>query len=569
MRNPEIPELRNTPTPKHRNTPPGRVSFISTEHLALLRVRAGVSRTSMLDVQLNESLMPREGITTVDGFEYVDLELVKPDPAAMALAPAEFAQKHRLLPLALDGDTLVVAIGTADSLQAVDDLGIVLQRPVYPVLADANLIRERIEEFFIERILQGLPGEDSATEVDETTDLNDLTKMAGETAVVQMVNAIFAQAVRDGASDIHIEPYEREVKVRYRIDGMLSDMMRPPKRMHAALVSRLKILGEMNIAERRLPQDGRIKINIGGRQVDVRVSIIPTVFGERAVMRILDKGTAMLGLEELGMQHDVLERFRKLISLPHGIILATGPTGSGKSTSLYASLQEIWSPTTNILTIEDPVEYQVSGISQIQVRPQIGLTFANGLRSIVRQDPDVIMVGEIRDQETAEIAIQAALTGHLVFSTLHTNDAPGAVTRLLDMGVEPYLVASSLVGVVAQRLLRRVCANCAEPDQPSPATLKAIGISEADAAAGTFRKGRGCEKCQNTGYKGRQGLYELLIVDEEIRRMTVERTSATVMKQYAVREHGMRTLLGEGKLAVLAGKTTVDEVLRVAAREEI
>ena len=509
-----------------------------------------------------------------DGFEWVDLEEVKPSEAAIRLAPPDFALKHQLLPIAIEGDVLVVAIGVPQSLSAVDDLGVLLQRPTKAVLAAPAQVREKIEEIFLENILAGLPGQSedvaAGAEVDDTTDLADLQKMAGETAVVQMVNLIFAQAVRDGTSDIHIEPYEREVKVRYRVDGMLRDVMTPPKRMHAAIVSRLKILGEMNIAERRLPQDGRIKIVIGARPIDVRVSIVPTVFGERAVMRILDKGTAMLGLEELGMRPDTLARYRQLIRVPYGVILATGPTGSGKSTTLYASLQEIYSPTTNILTIEDPVEYQVPGISQIQVRPQIGLTFANGLRSIVRQDPDVIMVGEIRDHETAEIAIHAALTGHLVFSTLHTNDAPGAVTRLLDMGVEPYLVASSLIGTVAQRLVRRVCTFCSEPEIPSRESLEALGISSEDWSGNPpFRRGRGCEKCQQTGFKGRQSLYELFMVDDPIRRMTVNRSSSTDMKEHAVREQGMRTLLGDGRLAVLAGRTTPEEVLRVSRRETL
>lgn len=505
-----------------------------------------------------------------DSLPYLDLTDQKPDPAALAAVPGDFALKHQVLPFAFAGDVLVVAIGNESALQSVDDLGVLLGRPVRAVLADPPLIRERIEERFIEGILESLPGEDSgpATAIDDTTDLADLAKMASETAVVQMVNLIFAQAVRDGASDIHIEPYERDVKVRYRIDGMLKEVMKPPKRMFAALISRIKILGEMNIAERRLPQDGRIKITIAGRPIDVRVSIIPTVFGERAVMRILDKGTAMLGLEELGMLPDTLEKFRKLIKMPYGIILATGPTGSGKSTSLYASLQEIFSPTTNILTIEDPVEYQVGGIGQIQVRPSIGLTFASGLRSIVRQDPDVIMVGEIRDLETAEIAIHASLTGHMVFSTLHTNDAPGAVTRLLDMGVEPFLVASSLVGVVAQRLVRRNCSNCSQPAKFDRDLLNAIGITEQEALSSTMRSGVGCEKCAGTGYKGRQGLYELLLIDETVRRMTVERESSSVIKDYAIQHQGMRTLLVEGKLAVLAGKTTPDEVLRVCQREE-
>jgi general secretion pathway protein E len=502
----------------------------------------------------------------VSEFETVDLNLVKPEPEALGLAPGEFALKNQILPLALDGETLVVAMGSIESLSAVDDLGILIGRPVMPVLGDASLIREKIEEYFLERILEGLPSDEAGTEIDDSTDLADLTKMAGETAVVQMVNLIFAQALRDGASDIHIEAYERDVRVRYRIDGMLHETLRPPKRMHNAIISRLKILGELNIAERRLPQDGRIKLTIAGRAVDVRLSIVPSVFGERAVMRLLDKTTALLGLEELGMGADVLVKYRKLISLPHGIILATGPTGSGKSTSLYASLQEIYSPTTNILTIEDPVEYQVPGISQIQVRPNIGLTFAMGLRSFLRQDPDVIMVGEIRDHETAEIAIHASLTGHLVFSTLHTNDAAGAITRLLDMGVEPYLVASSVVGVIAQRLLRRVCPNCSERYEPSRETLAAIGIK--DPADGNYRRGVGCEKCQGTGYKGRQGLYELFMVDETIRRMTVERNNSSQMRDWAVKTQGMRTLLGDGRLAVMAGKTTPEEVLRVSQRED-
>lgn len=509
------------------------------------------------------------GASSISWLPRIDLAETQPDPTIIERVPAGFALQNQILPLWMEGASLAVAIGTVEALKAADDLSVLLSMPVKAYLADAAIIRERIEERFIEEIMAGLPAEEGAyTEIDESTDLADLQKMAGETAVVQMVNLVFAQAVRDSASDIHIEPYEREVKVRYRIDGMLHDVMRPPKRMHAAIVSRLKILGEMNIAERRLPQDGRIRLQIAGRQIDVRVSIVPTVYGERAVMRILDKSTAMLGLNELGMVGDTFERFRRLIRQPHGIILVTGPTGSGKSTTLYASLQEIYSPTTNILTIEDPVEYQVPGIGQIQVRPNIGLTFANGLRSIVRQDPDIIMVGEIRDHETAEIAIHAALTGHLVFSTLHTNDAAGAVTRLLDMGVEPYLAASSLIGVVAQRLVRQNCLNCAQPTEETDDALRSLGITREEAESGRLMRGVGCDKCQGTGYRRRTGLFEFFLVDENIRRMTVERASASAMKQYAVDHQGMRTLLGDGKLAVLAGKTTIEEVLRVAQRED-
>ncbi|MBX7134913.1 MAG: Flp pilus assembly complex ATPase component TadA [Fimbriimonadaceae bacterium] len=504
------------------------------------------------------------------GLPFVDLAELKPDPLAIDLVPGDYALKYQILPFALDGEILICAIASIDSLGALDDLGILIDRPVKPVLAEPGLIRNRIEERFLEDILSQIPTDDGgATEIDDSTDLADLQKMAGETAVVQMVNLFFAQAVRDGASDIHIEPYERDVKIRYRIDGLLRDMMRPPKRMHAALISRLKILGEMNIAERRLPQDGRIKLTIAGRAVDVRVSIVPTVYGERAVMRILDKTTALMGLDELGMFPDTQERFRKLIRIPYGIILVTGPTGSGKSTTLYASLQEIWSPTTNILTIEDPVEYQVPGIGQVQVRPGIGLTFASGLRSFLRQDPDIIMVGEIRDHETAEIAIHAALTGHLVFSTLHTNDAPGAITRLLDMGVEPFLAASSLVGVVAQRLLRRNCPNCSQPTEYDEDALRAIGVTNEEVKTANFMAGKGCDKCGGSGYKGRQGVYELLVLDEHIRHMTVERMSAGAIKQYGLEHCNLRTLIGDGKLNVLAGRTTPQEVLRVCQREDV
>lgn len=503
----------------------------------------------------------------------IDLRSQKPDPAALTLMPGEYAIKHQVLPVAIQGSVVVVAIGAESSLPAVDNLGVLIDRPVKPVLADPNLIRLQIEERFIETILGSFPEDEGAAgesiDLDEEAGLAALQQMASETEIVQMVNLIFSQAVRDGASDIHVEPYEREVRVRYRLDGILHVIARPPKRMHAALISRLKILGEMNIAERRLPQDGRIKLQIAGRTIDVRVAIVPTMYGERAVMRILDKTHSVVGLEAIGMAPDVISTFRKVIKQPHGMILSTGPTGSGKSTTLYGALQELTSVTTNILTIEDPVEYQIFGIGQIQVRPHIGLTFANGLRSIVRQDPDVVMVGEIRDEETAEIAIHAALTGHMVFSTLHTNDAPGAITRLLDMGVEPYLAASSLVAVLGQRLLRRSCTHCAEPIDPHDPLLGALRISSADLYKHDVKRSRGCDQCSGTGYKGRTGIFELLVVDETIRQMTTQRSSASVIKNYATETLGMRTLLEDGRRVVLEGRTTPEEVLRVCQREEL
>jgi type II secretion system protein E len=506
------------------------------------------------------------------GFHFVDLEESKPHAEAIDLVPREFALKHQLLPLTTNNGSISVAIGSLASLPATDDLAILVNKDVSVYIADPGLIRDHLEKRFLEGMLGDLPGaDDTIIDAEDVSDLADLQKLAGEAAVVQMVNLMFAQAVRDGVSDIHVEPYEKELNIRFRIDGILKEAMSPARRMHAALISRLKILAELNIAERRLPQDGRIKLTIGSRQVDVRVSILPTVHGERAVMRILDKGTSMLTLPQLGMREDTLAIFRKLISIPYGMILVTGPTGSGKSTTLYAGLQEIYSPKLNILTIEDPVEYQVPGIGQIQVRANIGLTFAAGLRSIVRQDPDVIMVGEIRDHETAEIAIHAALTGHLVFSTLHTNDAPSAITRLLDMGVEPYLAASSIVGVLAQRLVRTNCSNCSAPHKERPELLAAIGINPGDYDANNppFRAGKGCEKCNNTGFKGRRGLYELMSVDEPVRRMTVDRSAASSIKDHALTAQNMRTLLGEGRLAVLEGITTCEEVLRVCQREDI
>ncbi len=500
---------------------------------------------------------------------FVDLRVVKPDPQAVAMSPGDFANRHQVLPLYVERGILYAAIGSEASLQAVDDLGVLLDHRVKAVLADPALIRVQIEERFIEEVLSGAEDDGQFADLNENADLADLQQMASDSAVVQMVNFIFSRAVRDGASDIHIEPYEREVRVRYRLDGILHEIAKPPKRMHAALVSRLKILGEMNIAERRLPQDGRIKLQISGRSIDVRVAIVPTMYGERAVMRILDKANAIRGLEAVGMSADALKTFRKLIRQPHGMILSTGPTGSGKSTTLYGALQELTSISTNILTIEDPVEYQIFGIGQIQVRPQIGLSFANGLRSIVRQDPDIIMVGEIRDEETAEIAIHAALTGHMVLSTLHTNDSAGAITRLLDMGVEPFLAASSIIGIMGQRLVRRNCPNCAEPVQESESAMHSLSISEDELNGHVMRRGGGCDKCQGTGFKGRTGLFELLVVDETVRKLTTERASASVIKTYAMESLGMRTLLEDGRRAVLQGLTTPEEVLRVCQREEL
>jgi general secretion pathway protein E len=378
-----------------------------------------------------------------------------------------------------------------------------------------------------------------------------------------MVNQIMSRAVEQRASDIHIEPFEDELRVRYRIDGVLHDMDSPPNNQTAAVISRIKLMAKLNIAERRLPQDGRIKMRLVGREIDLRVSSLPTLYGESVVLRILDRSSITVDLEKLGMPIGTLDDFTGMIEQPHGLLLVTGPTGSGKTTTLYGALDKINSPDKKIITIEDPVEYQLKGVNQIHVRAQIGLTFASGLRSIVRQDPDVIMVGEIRDPETAEIAIQAALTGHLVLATLHTNDAPGAISRLLDMGVEDYLLASSLIGVLAQRLVRQLCPECRTPEPPRPELGAEFG---ADGDVVTTYDAVGCAACAETGYRGRRGIYELLSVDEAIRKLIIARTPAEQIKAQAI-SAGMRTLRDDGWRKVREGTTTVAEVLRVTQDE--
>jgi general secretion pathway protein E len=413
----------------------------------------------------------------------------------------------------------------------------------------------------LQRIVEGM---DDDIRGDGDDDVNHLRDMAFEAPVVRLVNLLVENAIASEASDIHIEPFEDTLRIRYRIDGILYEQEAPPRRLQAAVTSRIKIMAEMNIAERRLPQDGRIRVTLHGRRVDIRVSTIPTVHGESIVMRLLDRSSVFLPLERLGFRPEMLGRFEKLILRPHGILLVTGPTGSGKTTTLYAALDKINSPDRKIITVEDPVEYQLKGVNQIPVKGKIGLTFATGLRHIVRQDPDVILVGEIRDLETAEISIQAALTGHLVFSTLHTNDAPSAITRLQDMGVEPYLLSSVLEGVLAQRLVRRICQVCRTQDTPAPADVEALGI-EADPHAKLFR-GRGCDQCRGTGYRGRTGIYELFQITEDVRSLILRRASSREIRRLAV-DAGMVTLRQDGWARALDGVTTIEEVLRVTQED--
>lgn len=482
--------------------------------------------------------------------------------------PIYFVKKNRLAPIRMNDEKLMVAVCDPYSFQPLDDLRILLGLDIEMVLVPEKEIMNAINRIYDraadspEEIIQTISEQESDQFLHELEDTEDLLDSTSEAPVIKLVNIILSQAIRSRASDIHIEPFQNELKIRYRIDGVLYSILSPSKGFHFAIASRIKVMAKMNIAERRLPQDGRIRIKIANRDFDIRVSIIPTTFGERIVLRLLDKSSVLFGLDEMGFSEGNLERVQRLIRGSHGIILVTGPTGSGKTTTLYAALSEINSSEKNIITIEDPVEYQLGGIGQIQVNPKIDLTFSNGLRSIVRQDPDIILVGEVRDSETAEIAIHAALTGHLVFSTLHTNDAAGAITRLIDMGIEPFLVSSAMNAILAQRLIRVICPNCKEPYRPELPSLKEIGIEPELLGDRLLYRGKGCPECFHTGYRGRSGIFELLIMSEEIRNLTLKSSDSNALKRTALQE-GMVSLRTDGIAKVLDGLTTVEEVLRV------
>jgi type II secretion system protein E len=502
------------------------------------------------------------------GMEFVQDIETHLDEEALNCISGELAMRYRILPILREDHTLTVAMADPFNLMAVDDLRLVTGMEIKPVVAAPKEIDEAIQHFYMERMFNDISTLESDQLLpEEEGEIADLEKLAKEALVIKLVNLIIHQAVQERASDIHIEPHDKQLKVRYRIDGVLHDATSPPKALHPAIISRVKILAEMDIAERRLPQDGRVKVRLSDRQIDMRVSTLPTLHGESVVIRLLDRSEGVKGLHELGMSAATFERYCELITRPHGIILVTGPTGSGKTTTLYAAINRIYSPQKKIITIEEPVEYELVGANQIQVRPQIGLTFARGLRHIVRQDPDIIMVGEIRDAETAEIAIHAALTGHLVFSTFHTNDAPGALTRLLEMGIEPYLVASSVIGVLAQRLVGLICHNCKHPIKPEMEALRELEFAPGDAPKQVW-VGNGCEHCRQTGYRGRIGVFELLPITEGVREQILGKASASAIKQKAAKD-GMQTLLADGREKVKEGLTTIEEVLRICQRDEI
>ncbi|MFN2377328.1 MAG: type II secretion system ATPase GspE [Candidatus Binatia bacterium] len=484
------------------------------------------------------------------------------EPPVLEHVSVEYMRTARVLPMRVEEGVLRLAMADPGDTATIEVLGQVTGLVIEPVLVRTRDLLERFETIYGEGEGGGEGDSESGIEIlnEDEEDVEHLRDMASEAPVIRLVNQTLSRAVEQRASDIHVEPFENELRVRFRIDGVLHDQDPPPRNLTAAIISRIKLMAKLNIAERRLPQDGRIKLRLVGREIDLRVSSLPTLYGESVVLRILDRSSVVVDLSKLGMPHDILGNFSHMISQPHGLILVTGPTGSGKTTTLYGALDKINSPELKIITIEDPVEYQLRGVNQIHVKSQIGLTFSAGLRSIVRQDPDVIMVGEIRDAETAEIAIQAALTGHLVFSTLHTNDAAGAISRLLDMGVEDYLLASSLIGVLAQRLVRRVCPACRRAIDASPEFLKELGPRGTHAV--TVYESVGCPECAGTGYRGRGGIYELLSCDDVVRNLIVSRATADRIKQEAV-GRGMRTLRMDGFWKVADGMSTVGEVLRV------
>ena len=494
-------------------------------------------------------------------------------PELISKFPLSFLKRFEIFPLRKEKGKVIILMANP-FIPSLDELETILNAKVERVLGKSSEILRLIEKSYYQAQNSAQVEDDlnkdseiSSSESDFISDgADNLLDLATRAPVIKAVNQILFQAVEKRATDIHLQSLENNLKVRYRIDGLLYDAFDFPRRFQSAIISRIKIISKLNIAERRLPQDGRTTIKFNGREMDIRVSLIPTFFGENAVLRLLDKNTFLFGLESLGLSSENFKTFSRLIESDHGIILLTGPTGSGKTTTLYAALDKINSSTKNIITLEDPVEYQLGGINQIQVNPKIGFSFANGLRSILRHDPDIMMVGEIRDLETAEMATQASLTGHLVFSTLHTNDSASAITRLLDMGIEPYLISSSLLAVMAQRLVRLICEDCKDSYLPPETGLKEIGLKKNDLGNRHLLRGKGCPSCLETGYRGRTGIFELLVINDEIRKLIMEKKPAHLIKRSATTS-GMKTLRADGAEKVLQGATTVDEVLRVTQEE--
>ncbi len=521
---------------------------------------------------VNKALAAQAGMSTVD------LDKLDISEEVAHILPAETAQAYQVMPLKYEqgSNTLTIALKSADNFRAVDDLRLLMGYKVHAVVADAKQVDDYIGRFYgsDDESIASLIGEMASDEAlmglsdrGESIDLDSLLAAAEDNKVKRLLNLVLLQAIKDHASDVHFEPFEDEFKMRYRIDGVLYEMIPPPRHLAPAIVSRVKVMSNLDIAEHRMPQDGRIELMVQGSPVDLRVSVLPTMFGESVVMRVLDRSNVQLDPEKLGMRDDDLDTFRQLMHKPNGIVIVTGPTGSGKTTTLYAALNELNEVDVKILTSEDPVEYDIDGLIQCQINDEIGLTFAKCLRSFLRQDPDIILVGEIRDLETAQIAVQASLTGHLVFSTLHTNDAPSSIARLLDLGLEPFLVTATLEAIVAQRLVRRICTHCKEKYEPSEEQLMELQLTPEDVEGRVFYRGTGCAHCNHQGYRGRVALFEIMVLDDELKELVMQHGSTNVLRNEA-RKRGMRTLRQTGLLSIYDGVTTIDEVVRETIMEE-
>ncbi len=505
------------------------------------------------------------------GMEYIDLPNAEIDEEVIRQIPPQMANAYRVVPTNYDEDThtLTIALDSADNFRATDDLKRLMNFNVVAKIAESDHLDAALSKHYgveIENIgdlINEIAGDDQFSIMDnrgESIDLDTIKELADSNPVKRLVNMVLLEAIRHRASDVHFEPFEDEFKMRYRIDGALYEMLPPPKNIAVAIASRIKVMADLDIAERRVPQDGRIELVVQNQPVDLRVSVLPTMFGESVVMRVLDRSNISLDVERIGMREDDMRIFRQLIKRPNGIVIVTGPTGSGKTTTLYSALNELNDVGVKILTSEDPVEYDIDGLIQVPINEDVGLTFARCLRSFLRQDPDIVLVGEIRDLETAQIAVQASLTGHLVFSTLHTNDAPSSIARLLDLGMEPFLLTATLEGIVAQRLVRRICTRCKEEYTPTEEMLLQLNLTPDDVAGRKFYRGVGCEYCRNTGYSGRTAMFEIMMLDDNVRELVMKRSSTNLLRQ-AARKRGMRTLRETGLLAIFDGQTTIEEVV--------
>lgn len=546
-----------------------------------------VQKESATTVPLGQVLLDLGYITDKDlnlglafqlGMVYMDLANVDIEDNIIGLITAQMAMTYRVLPVEYEesSNKLTIAMDTASNFRATDDLRTLLGFSIQAMITDKEQLEQALERYYSGKAesIGDLIGELSEDEFlkefkdrGESIDLNELRELADSNPVKRLLNLVLLQAIRDKASDVHFEPFESEFKMRYRIDGVLYEMIPPPRHIAVALSSRLKVMANLDIAERRMPQDGRIPLVVQGRPVDLRVSVLPTMFGESVVLRVLDRMQVQLDLDRLGMLPDEIGTFRRLIGKPNGIVIVTGPTGSGKTTTLYSALSELNTIESKLITTEDPVEYDIDGIIQVQIRAEIGLTFSRCLRSILRQDPDIILVGEIRDLETAQIAVQASLTGHLVFSTLHTNDAPSSVARLLDLGLEPFLITATMEGIVGQRLVRKVCDNCRTAFQPTEEALMELELMPEQVTGKQFYYGKGCDYCNNTGYKGRMGLYEIMELDDDLREAIMQRASTNILREKALKK-GMSALRESGISAIFEGLTTLEEVVKETVLEE-